>query len=110
MKKPLFAAAVLVLVLTGCGGGEQLSTEETCSEALAIVTAAMSGGDDVTDEQAEEVGEQLDDLADRASDPLKNELETFADVAKDGSEGITDAQGDPEFEDAMATIEETCGF
>lgn len=108
--KKTVSAFVLLLALTACGGPEQLSTEETCSEAMAIITAASGGADEVTDEQAAEAGEQLDELADRASDPLKEEIELFADVAKDGNDGISEAQGDPEFEQAMTVIEETCGF
>ena len=106
MKK-IVSAFVLLLALTACGGPEQLSTEETCTEADAIVTAA-GGDEEQTDESIQEVSEQLDALAERASDPLKDELKLLAETAAEGREAM-ESSG----EDVMAaseTVTEVCGF
>ncbi|WP_247828265.1 hypothetical protein [Arthrobacter antioxidans] len=108
MKK-LLRVAFVVLALTACGA-EQLSTNETCSEANAIVTSAGSEGD----EDTREAGRQLEDLAEKASDPLKEHLALLADVASANSEGRDEIMNDPErsaeVEDAYTTVSEVCNF
>lgn len=108
MKKILLPA-LLVLALTACSP-EQLSTEETCSEANAIVAGADSGNDD----EVREVGEQLGDLAQQASDPLKDELTLLAEVASGGQEGQEEIMNDPErsaeYQDAADKVSEVCDF
>lgn len=106
VKKTVSAIAVL-LALTACGGPEQLSTEETCTEANAIVTAA-GGDDEQTDELIQEVSEQLETLAERASDPLKDELKLLAETAAEGREAMESAGED--VMTASETVSEVCGF
>lgn len=102
--------SMLVLLALGACGVEQLSTEETCSEANAIVTG--SGGE--SDEEIREVSQQLGELAKKASDPIKDELTLLAEAASNGQEEQDEMMNDPErsaeYEDAYTTVSEVCEF
>ncbi|WP_026532880.1 hypothetical protein [Arthrobacter sp. H41] len=119
LKKSLLAV-VLLLALTSCGAAplttknlltEQLSTEDTCTEADAIVAAA---GGESGDEGFQAASDQLGELSESASDPLKDELKVLSEVLEERVEDAEGLEQDPErlaeLEEAVATVEEVCGF